>query len=118
VHQPYGLAGGLPGGRSSNLIFRSGGSLERLPPMFGATLQPGDVFHHRMPGGGGWGDPLLRDPEAVARDVRDEKVTRAAARELYAVDVREDGTVDGSVTAELRGARRGAGRIAEQEPAL
>ena len=118
VHQPYGLDGGLPGGRSSNLIFRSGGSLERLPPMFGATLQPGDVFHHRMPGGGGWGDPLLRDPEAVARDVRDEKVTRAAARDLYAVHVREDGSVDGAATAELRARRQTADPSREREPAL
>ena len=49
--------------------------------MFGAALEPGDVFHHRMPGGGGWGDPLERDPEAVAEDVCDDKISRAAARE-------------------------------------
>ena len=106
VHRPYGLNGGLPGECSSNLIFRHDGLLERLPPMFGTKLQPGDVFHHRMPGGGGWGDPLERDPEAVARDVRDEKVTRMGARALYAVHLRADGSVDDAVTVELREARR------------
>ncbi len=102
VHRPYGLKGGLPGAASSNLLFRADGRLEQLPPMFGMTLQPGDVFHHRMAGGGGWGDPLGRDPEAVARDVLDEKVTRAAARELHGVVLQADGSVNGGATAELR----------------
>jgi 5-oxoprolinase (ATP-hydrolysing) len=102
VHRPYGLHGGLPGERSSNLIIRQDGSLERLPPMFGAVLQAGDVFHHRMPGGGGWGDPRSRDPEAVARDVRDEKVSRAGAREHYGVHLHDDGSVDAAATLQAR----------------
>ena len=106
VHRPYGLQGGLPGERSSNLLIREDGSLERLPPMFGAVLQPGDVFHHRMPGGGGWGDPRDRDPEAVAQDVRAEKVTRAAAREHYGVHLRDDGSVDAAATAQARAEAR------------
>ena len=75
VHRPYGLAGGQPGAASSNLIVRVNGDREQLPPMFAAVLQPGDVFHHRMAGGGGWGDPRERDPEAAARDVANEKVS-------------------------------------------
>jgi N-methylhydantoinase B len=85
VHRPYGLAGGLPGAASSNLILRASGTVERLPPMFATVLQPGDVFHHRMAGGGGWGDPRDRDRDAVLRDVRDEKVSAAAARELHGI---------------------------------
>ena len=53
VHRPYGLAGGDEGAPSSNLIVRADGTVEQMPPMFVAALQPGDVFHHRMPGGGG-----------------------------------------------------------------
>ena len=87
VHRPYGLAGGLEGGASSTLIFRADGSLERMPPMFVGLLQPGDVLHHRMPGGGGFGDPSERDRESVLRDVLDEKISAAAARELYGVEV-------------------------------
>ena len=52
-----------------------------------ASSQPGDVLHHRMPGGGGWGSPFEREPEAVAEDVLDEKISVAAARELYGVVV-------------------------------
>ena len=63
VHRPYGLAGGQPGAASSNLLLRVDGSIERMPPMFGAALEPGDVFHHQMPAGGGFGEPLERDPE-------------------------------------------------------
>jgi N-methylhydantoinase B len=36
-----------------------------------------------MAGGGGWGDPRERDPEAVRDDVLDGKVTPEAAKELY-----------------------------------
>jgi 5-oxoprolinase (ATP-hydrolysing)/N-methylhydantoinase A len=74
VHRPYGLAGGMPGAASSNLIVRADGTREQLPPMFGTVLQPGDVFTHRTAGGGGWGESGERSPAARARDVRDEKV--------------------------------------------
>ena len=62
IHRPYGLDGGGEGAASSTLIFRAGGELERMPPMFGAVLQPGDVMHHRMAGGGGHGNPLRARP--------------------------------------------------------
>ena len=113
-HRPYGLAGGLEGAPSSNLVEREDGSLERLPGMFGAVLQPGDVFHHRMPGGGGWGEPLERDPEAVARDVLDEKVSRDAARDVYGVELDADGRVDLAATAARRSTRRGDGARASR----
>jgi len=74
-HRPYGLAGGQPGAASSNLIIRANGDREQLPPMFATVLQPDDVFHHRMAGGGGWGDPDERDPAAAARDIANEKVS-------------------------------------------
>jgi N-methylhydantoinase B len=106
VHRPYGLNGGLPGTASANLLLRADGSEERLPPMFGTVLQRGDVYDHRMPGGGGWGDPLERDPEAVAWDVLNEKVSSLAARDDYAVVLSADGSVDATATASLRLSRR------------
>jgi N-methylhydantoinase B len=59
-----------------------------------------------MPGGGGWGDPLDRDPEAVAWDVQNEKVSTAAARDDYCVVLDADGSVDADATAALRLSRR------------
>ena len=54
------------------------------------------------PGGGGFGDPLTREPAHVARDVRLGYVSREAARRDYGVALREDGGVDESATARLR----------------
>ena len=44
------------------------------------TIKRGDVFRHVLAGGGGWGDPLERDPAAVLRDVRNEFLSPAKAR--------------------------------------
>ena len=89
---PYGLAGGGEGGKSSNILIHPDGSEEVLPAMFSTTIEAGDVYAHRMAGGGGWGDPLARDPAAVADDVANEKVSLAAARELYGVVIGADGS--------------------------
>jgi N-methylhydantoinase B len=54
-------------------------------------------------GGGGYGDPRERNPDAVLEDVREEKVTRDMARDVYGVVVTDDGTVDAAGTEALRG---------------
>jgi N-methylhydantoinase B/oxoprolinase/acetone carboxylase alpha subunit len=102
-HAPYGLYGGLPGGVSSNEVANGAGPTA-YPPMFSTTIGSGAVYHHRMAGGGGWGDPLERDPGAVADDVRNEKVSVESARSDYGVAFAADGSVDEQATAELRGA--------------
>lgn len=78
-----------------------------LPPMptEAITLARGDVFHHVMAGGGGFGDALERDPAMVLEDVLDEKVSHAAARSAYGV-VLQDERVDEAGTAGLRQALR------------
>jgi N-methylhydantoinase B/oxoprolinase/acetone carboxylase alpha subunit len=101
AHPPYGLAGGAPGAPSSNVLHRNGSS-DNLPPMFSIEIEVGDVYEHRTAGGGGWGDPRERDPGAVAADVNDEKVSPAAARDLYGVVLTDDGRVDEAATAEAR----------------
>jgi N-methylhydantoinase B len=45
----------------------------------------GDTVSVRSGGGGGWGDPLQRDPALVARDVKNELLSVEAARQAYAV---------------------------------
>jgi 5-oxoprolinase (ATP-hydrolysing)/N-methylhydantoinase A len=78
THTPYGLSGGQPGAASSNVIIRANGESEELPPMFATVLQPGDVFVHRMAGGGGWGSIAEREPQAHARDVLNGKVSASS----------------------------------------
>jgi len=57
----------------------------------------------RTGGGGGWGDPLERDPEAVRADVVAELVSREAARSEYGVVIRGDLSLDAPATRRLRG---------------
>jgi N-methylhydantoinase B len=105
---PYGLVGARPGAPSGNVLRRPDGSEVMLPPMFSTTIEAGDVYVHRTAGGGGFGDPYRRDPEAVAADVANEKVSLDAARARYGVVLRQDGTVDDAATQALRDERRGA----------
>ena len=77
------------------------------------TLGDDDVFHVRMPGSGGYGDPLDRDPEKVADDVAEGKVTPETARNVYCVPVDDTGVIEGSVTKERE--MRRAKRLEEAE---
>ncbi len=105
VHQPYGLHGGGPGA-PSNVVLTRDGSSEVLPTMISTTMRAGDLLYHRQAGGGGWGDPFERPPEEVLADVRNDKVSPEAARELYGVVLDERTlAVDYEATAALRRAR-------------
>jgi N-methylhydantoinase B len=104
---PWGLFGGRPG-RRAHYVRNPDTDPERLPSKSETDLDPGDVASVQTPGGGGYGDPLERDPDRVAADVADGVVSVAAAREEYGVVVDPDGVVDGAATRKLRG-RRGSG---------
>jgi len=67
------------------------------------TIPTGDRLIIEMPGGGGYGDPMTRDPEAVATDVRLGLVSAEAAANEYGVVVTDDGKVDAQATAGRRG---------------
>ncbi len=103
---PWGLWGGTPG--------EPGGYLLRLPhetefrPLAGARLPVpvGASAIVRTGGGGGWGDSCERDAELVANDVREELISRNAARDLYGVVVRDDFTLDATATEALRSEMR------------
>jgi N-methylhydantoinase B len=65
-------------------------------------LARGDVWYHSWQAGGGYGDPLLREPERVAQDVARRAVSVAAARDIYGVVLDRNGSVDGGQTAARR----------------
>ena len=85
-------------------MVRADGRVERLPSKAQVLLRRGNMLVIRTPGGGGYGDPAERDPEAVARDVADGLVSREAAASIYRVALREDGSVDWEQTERMRGA--------------
>jgi N-methylhydantoinase B len=66
------------------------------------TITPGDVVISRPVGGGGYGDPLRRDPAAVAWDMPNDYVARDAAATLYGVVLTEAGEVNADATAQAR----------------
>jgi N-methylhydantoinase B len=89
THRPYGLWGGYPGAPSRNILDPHGAA-RQLPSKLTMTIRQGDTFRHELPGSGGWGDPLERDPAAVLRDVRNEFVSVSAARADYGVVILRD----------------------------
>ena len=108
THRPYGLYGGRPGAPGA-VVLNPEGDAKTLPSKVTMTCRRGDVVRWVLPGGGGWGDPLERDPERVLRDVRNELVGPAAAERDYGVVV-DTGrwTVDEAATVRLRAGRRAA----------
>jgi N-methylhydantoinase B len=81
---PFGLHGGKPGAPSNNLLFADN-QWTQMPTKFTTQLLEGQVFRHTTAGGGGFGDPLSRDPERVLEDVRQGRVTAASASQAYGV---------------------------------
>ena len=99
---PYGVNGGLPGGRSWKKLIRKDGTTEMLPSKCDhVRVKEGDLFLFCTWGGGGWGDPYKREADKVALEVRRGLVTREGA-ERYGVLLNDDMTVDVEATEELR----------------
>ena len=73
---------------------------------------PGDVVNMIVQNGGGYGDPILREPARVAEDVRNGAVSLETARGIYGVVVDAAGNVDETATKARRAAIR-AGRLAD-----
>ena len=86
MYLPYGLDDGAPGTPSWNII-NPGDGQRILPvmPMEAVKLKTNDVFCHISAGGGGYGDPLTRDPAAVLDDVCEERMSADYARDVYGV---------------------------------
>ena len=113
-----GLFGGYPGAanlivekRNSNVrdFFANGvipDSLESLdgdlttvqPKMNNLRQGPADVHEFRLSAGGGYGDPLLREPERVQEDIELGYVSREAAADIYGVMIDDNGKVARSQT--------------------
>jgi N-methylhydantoinase B len=114
-----GVRGGLPGTTASAHVIAADGTEQQVEAIGDSLLAPGEWIRGIEAGGGGYGDPLEREPQAVLTDVLERWVTREAARAVYGVvliesraagsepSVDEDGTV--ALRAELRELRRAEG---------
>jgi N-methylhydantoinase B len=99
VPNTAGLAGGWPGSTVVQSMGRNaiqngvpaGGAWERFGPKPGLMpMTNRDVFSVIWQGGGGWGDPLDREADGVARDVVSGAVTIETACEIYGVVINND----------------------------
>jgi N-methylhydantoinase B len=82
---PGGVLGGAAGSLAEIAKIEADGSETPKPVIGDVELVPGEWVRGRESGGGGYGDPLARDPEAVRRDVLDRWVSVEAARDKYGV---------------------------------
>ena len=99
---PWGVNGGLPGGRSRKWLERADGTVEVLPSKCDRVrVERGDLLHYVTWGGGGWGDPYERDPALVAKEVEQGLVSRSGAQR-YGVVLEDAGAADLAATAVLR----------------
>jgi N-methylhydantoinase B len=118
----YGAAGGFSGGNIQCRILRDSdiherhkqgempvameelkGRVEILPTAIVTKLGANDVYHFESMAGGGYGDPLDRNPESVAKDVANKVVSLEQARDIYGVVIDTDSlVVDAEKTEEKR----------------
>ena len=104
----WGLWGGRPGETGGYFLRRAGE--EAFVAMDGARkpVEADSEVIVSTGGGGGWGNPLERDPERVRWDVLEELISAEAAREQYGVVLGDDLVLDAAATAALRRSRSGA----------
>lgn len=108
VVPPWGIYGGLHGGTSSKWLLKAGESEpKRIPSKVdNLKVNPGDRIIYKTAGSGGWGDPLLRDPALVARDVRYGIISRTKAENEYGVMLKTDSKPDLAATEKRRTSMR------------
>jgi len=108
-----GVGGGLPGGVTRFGLRRAGAATEDPLPCHqeGVRVLEGDTIVLDVSNGGGWGDPLDRDPGAVADEVRRGLLSLEDSRSVFGVV-----PDDASATAALRQALRSQ-RLAQAAPA-
>ncbi len=85
---PWGLYDGKPGGKGRYLIVKPDGEETILKSKCTIKIRNGDILVVRTPGGGGYGDPLERDPESVLIDIINDLVSLDSAKNDYGVIIK------------------------------
>ena len=100
---PWGFRGGSDGATAGLRLDRKNGKSGELPSKVPHTaVQAGDRFICVGPAGGGYGDPLLRDPEQVLSDVTDGLISIDTALKDYGVVITKGLAIDAAATARRR----------------
>src|SRR5262245_17983748 len=105
---PWGLYGGEAGRPDMFHFVVPGQETFSAPKLENVPLPKDSLVRMETAGGGGWGDPLDRDPALVALDLHQGYVSAQAARDKYGVVLDEaSGELDVAQTAALRDRLRG-----------
>lgn len=107
VNAPRGVQGGHDGPAGATYKISRNGAEEKLPGVAKVVLEPGEWIVGRDGGGGGYGDPLTRNPARVLKDVLERWETPERARDIYGVvftstKIDDSLAVDERATEELR----------------
>lgn len=105
VIPPYSVKGAVNPAANRFVVIRNDEVVEPSPipgKVTGFSMGTGDIVRIETSGGGGYGDPLKRDAEAVRRDVKDENLTVEQAELRYGVVLDVQGHVDNKGTAKRR----------------
>ena len=81
--EPWTLKGGRPGRNNGAVVRRTDGSREKHINVEGLKFCKGDILQLHTGGGGGYGEPLDRDFEAVKSDLREGLISEAFVRQYY-----------------------------------
>lgn len=85
IGPPEGVLGGGPGSCAAAIVIDADGSERQVEPVGDSLLEKGQWIRGLEAGGGGYGDPLDREPHAVLADAIERWVSIEAAAELYGV---------------------------------
>ena len=100
--KPLGLFGGMEGSMGSLIMNPDTPEQKRCKSKGVDQIKAGDLLSIRLPGSGGYGSPVKRDPEAVRWDVINGKISMESARKDYRVVFDEEMGVDMEATGTLR----------------
>jgi N-methylhydantoinase B len=112
VLPPFGVGGGMPGAPNDFVVIRNGREIapsDTPGKVSGFRLAKEDIVSMRTSGGGGYGDPLERDPALVLEDVRQGYLSAERAKEAFGTMIR-GGKLDAAATQRLRSTVRGQRR--------
>jgi N-methylhydantoinase B len=83
---PWGVAGGGDGARAQARVYRANGRIQEVGSKQIVVIAAGERLEIETAGGAGHGDPAARSRDRVGDDLRDGKISRAAARDRYGLD--------------------------------
>lgn len=98
----WGMRGGSNGTPNYFIVYRKGKETLKARKVAALQLSNGDLIRLKTGGGGGYGDPLQRDPSRVLSDVLDGYISVERAKEDYGVVIDSDMKIDQDATKELR----------------